>query len=201
MLRFVSFQLAPLLRTSSKPTTHVGLFFPSSNHNGKVLDLQWIPEINATMKKQNLSSLDINTFIEQHSSFMPSLTRFISNPTHTEDMIGKCGLDIGKSKTSNTSVTLLSPIPLPKRNIMCVGKNYKDHIAEVAKFDKIHGIGSTSGGVSAAPAVEAPKYPQFFTKAPNAVIGPNEMIENHQDLTKWLDYEAEVAVIIGKKGL
>ena len=48
--------------------------------------------------------------------------------------------------------------------------------------------------------VEIPKYPVFFTKAPQCIIGPDEKVESHSNLTKWLDYEVELAVIIGKKG-
>lgn len=60
---------------------------------------------------------------------------------------------------------LAAPIPVPRRNLMCVGKNYKDHVAEVAAADKERGIGTTSSTASA----EQPKYAQFFTKLPTTV--------------------------------
>jgi 2-keto-4-pentenoate hydratase/2-oxohepta-3-ene-1,7-dioic acid hydratase in catechol pathway len=106
---------------------------------------------------------------------------------------------------SMSEVKLSAPIPLPRRNVMCVGKNYKDHVAEVAAADKQRGIGTTSTP-AAAPAASGgdapkePKYAQFFTKVPSAVIGPGGQIESHAKVTKWLDYEAELAVIIGKTG-
>lgn len=91
-------------------------------------------------------------------------------------------------------VTLAAPIPLPKRNVFCVGKNYKDHIAEVHAAHK-----AKDGSTSTAPA-ELPKYPNFFTKAPNCVVASRTNVESHAAITQWLDYEAELAVIIGKPG-
>ena len=40
----------------------------------------------------------------------------------------------------------------------------------------------------------------YFTKSPECIIGTNKGVESHSNITKWLDYEAELAVIIGKKG-
>ncbi len=86
-----------------------------------------------------------------------------------------------------SAVTLLAPIPRPRRNVFCVGRNYLDHVAE---GDRTRGVTQT----------EVPKYPQFFTKAPDCVIGPGETAPAHQNVTKWLDYEVELAVVIGTEG-
>lgn len=91
-------------------------------------------------------------------------------------------------------VKLEAPIPLPRRNVFCVGKNYKDHIAEVHAAHK-----AKDGSTSTAPA-ELPKFPNFFTKAPNCVVASKTNVESHIAITQWLDYEAELAVIIGKPG-
>lgn len=94
------------------------------------------------------------------------------------------------SKQSDLLIPLskLNQIPLiPRRNIICVGKNYIDHVKEIAKVN----IGSTS---------ELPSHPIFFTKAPDTIVGPNKGVQSHSEITKWLDYEAELAVIIGKSG-
>ncbi|MBX6746921.1 MAG: fumarylacetoacetate hydrolase family protein [Acetobacteraceae bacterium] len=85
------------------------------------------------------------------------------------------------------TVKLLAPIPRPRRNVFCVGRNYMDHVAE---GDRTRGITQS----------ELPKYPQFFTKAPETVIGPEDWIPAHAEATKWLDYEVELAVVIGKEG-
>lgn len=87
------------------------------------------------------------------------------------------------------SVSLLAPIPRPHRNVFCVGRNYMDHVAE----------GDRSRGITSS---ELPKYPQFFTKAPDTVIAPGADIPDHTatGVTQWLDYEAELTLIIGKPG-
>ena len=89
------------------------------------------------------------------------------------------------------TVELLPPIPVPARNIMCVGKNYKEHSEEFSRsgFDA---TGSSNG--------ELPAHPIFFTKPPSAVIGPGVPIEAHPGVTEAIDYEAEVAIIIGRPG-
>ncbi|MGG0719143.1 fumarylacetoacetate hydrolase family protein [Robertmurraya massiliosenegalensis] len=79
-------------------------------------------------------------------------------------------------------VTLLAPIPRPKKNIFCVGKNYVEHAIEMGSKDDI------------------PEHIMVFTKAPTTVIGPNETVLDHNDITAQLDYEGELAVVIGKKG-
>lgn len=86
-------------------------------------------------------------------------------------------------------VTLMAPIPRPHRNLFCVGRNYMDHVAE---GDRTRGITES----------ELPKFPQFFTKAPDTVIAPGAAIPDHTatGVTKWLDYEAELTLIIGKPG-
>jgi len=84
-------------------------------------------------------------------------------------------------------VRLLAPIPVPRRNLVCLGKNYADHVKE------IKGI---TGGTA-----DIPKFPIYFTKATHTVIGPEEIILRHENYTKKLDYEVELAIIIGKRGI
>ncbi len=79
-------------------------------------------------------------------------------------------------------VNLLAPIPRPQKNIFCVGKNYTEHAIEMGSADDI------------------PEHIMVFTKAPTTVIGPDEPVLSHRDVTDQLDYEGELAVIIGKKG-
>jgi 2-keto-4-pentenoate hydratase/2-oxohepta-3-ene-1,7-dioic acid hydratase in catechol pathway len=80
-----------------------------------------------------------------------------------------------------------APIPRPRRNVFCVGRNYMDHVAE---GDRTRGITNS----------ELPKFPQFFTKVPEAVIAPGADIPAHIGVTAWLDYEVELVAIIGKEG-
>lgn len=87
-------------------------------------------------------------------------------------------------------VRLCAPIPVPRRNILCVGKNYYEHAHE---FDK-SGFNATKG------ADAVPDVPIIFTKAPSTVIGPGDPIPGRLDPTRSVDYEVELAVIIGKGG-
>jgi 2-keto-4-pentenoate hydratase/2-oxohepta-3-ene-1,7-dioic acid hydratase in catechol pathway len=90
-----------------------------------------------------------------------------------------------------SQVQLLAPIPQPRRNIFCIGKNYREHVQE------LRGAGSAcdDGDKNAIP-----EKPIFFTKATSSVIGPNEPIPAWLDPTGSTDYEGELAVIIGKGG-
>jgi len=89
------------------------------------------------------------------------------------------------------SVELLAPIPVPRRNLFCVGKNYREHAVEFGKsgFDS----GATGG-------TEIPEFPIIFTKPPSSVIGPGKPIESGLDPSASVDYEAELAVIVGRGG-
>jgi 2-keto-4-pentenoate hydratase/2-oxohepta-3-ene-1,7-dioic acid hydratase in catechol pathway len=86
-----------------------------------------------------------------------------------------------------SSVALQAPIPKPRRNVFCVGRNYMDHVAE---GDRTRGITQS----------EVPKFPQFFTKAADCVIAPCAKVPTHEGVTKWLDYEVELVAIIGTAG-
>jgi len=95
-------------------------------------------------------------------------------------------LDKGCACRPFSEVRPLAPIPVPRRNILCLGKNYLDHAREIAT--KLQ----TSG--------DAPRQPIIFTKATTAVIATGEPIPAYQAYTQKLDYEAELALIIGKDG-
>ncbi|MDF2512776.1 MAG: Fumarylacetoacetate hydrolase family protein [Herbinix sp.] len=83
-------------------------------------------------------------------------------------------------------VKLLPPV-LPTKNILCIGKNYADHIKEFNGTDEdIARIRET---------------PIFFTKALSSLITDGDTIMSHTEVTAAIDYEAELAVIIGKKGI
>lgn len=80
------------------------------------------------------------------------------------------------------SVELLAPIPRPLKNIFCIGKNYADHAIEMGGKESI------------------PEHPMVFTKAPTTVIGPEALVDAHASVTNELDYEGELAIVIGKTG-
>lgn len=89
-----------------------------------------------------------------------------------------------------SDVKLTAPLPKPRRNILCVGKNYHAHAREFAG----------SGFDSSAAAGDIPKVPIYFTKVPESVIGPNDAIQIPVGVSDAIDYEVELAVIIGKGG-
>ena len=93
-------------------------------------------------------------------------------------------------KLSLNEVTFFAPIPRPKRNIFCVGKNYKAHAQEF----------SESGFDSSAAKSTMPEAPIVFSKLPETVIGQGMPIKMDSSVTTAIDYEAELAIIIGKEG-
>jgi len=87
---------------------------------------------------------------------------------------------------SMDQVELLAPIPRPRKNIIGIGLNYTEHIAESAR--------------SLDTEDKLPKDPIIFTKPPTAVIGTGKEIILNTNLTQQLDWEVELAVVIGKHG-
>ncbi|MEU7816568.1 fumarylacetoacetate hydrolase family protein [Pseudonocardia sp. NPDC049154] len=88
------------------------------------------------------------------------------------------------------AVRLLAPIPAPRRNVFCVGKNYREHVAEFGR----------SGYDQPDRSEELPECPVVFSKATTSVTGPFDDILSHPGVTSELDYEAELGVIIGRGG-
>lgn len=83
---------------------------------------------------------------------------------------------------------LLAPIPRPARNLFCVGWNYAEHFAEGKEFR----------GASAPQ--EVPEHPALFSKNPAAVVGPDAPVRHPGKHSSELDWEVELAVVIGKAG-
>lgn len=81
---------------------------------------------------------------------------------------------------------LMSPIPVPRKNIFCVGRNYAEHIAEGDRAQK-QKVGVT-------------EYPVFFTKPPTSVVPPDGDILVFPSVSEATDYEVELAIVIGKAG-
>ena len=87
------------------------------------------------------------------------------------------------------AVTLAAPIPMPRRNLFCVGRNYRAHAAELATT------------VFREQLPEKDAWPIVFTKVPETVVGPHDTVRlPDPDITPQIDYEAELALVIGKRG-
>lgn len=84
-------------------------------------------------------------------------------------------------------ITIHSPIIHPRHDILCLGLNYKDHVSE------------SSRGLNKE--FELPKHPIYFSKRVNIAIGNEEKIKNDSNVTEMIDYEVELAVVIGKEGI
>jgi len=80
---------------------------------------------------------------------------------------------------------IISPIPLPKKNCVMLGINYREHVDEGARARELE--------------IKYPEWPVFFTKPSTSVIGHLGKVVNHKCATK-LDWEVELAVVMGRKG-
>jgi 2-keto-4-pentenoate hydratase/2-oxohepta-3-ene-1,7-dioic acid hydratase in catechol pathway len=85
-----------------------------------------------------------------------------------------------KAEAVVSGAKLLAPIPRPARNVFCIGRNYVDHVKELDN--------------------DLPTAATVFTKQPNAVVGPDADVIVARNVSQKLDYEIELAVIIGKAG-
>ncbi len=84
-------------------------------------------------------------------------------------------------------VRLLAPLPLPRRNIFCVGRNYHAHARELA----------ASVFVGNAPE----SWPIIFSKVPETVVGPDAVVRlPGAAISAQIDYEAELTLVIGRGG-
>nr|WP_210730510.1 fumarylacetoacetate hydrolase family protein [Roseibacterium persicicum] len=81
---------------------------------------------------------------------------------------------------------LMAPIPAPRKNIFCVGRNYAEHIAEGDRAQK-QNVGVT-------------EHPVFFTKPPTALVPPEGDVLVFPAVSTAIDYEVELALVIGKGG-
>ena len=118
-----------------------------------------------------LPAPDMNTLIET----MP-LSALSSAVTAAEDS----GVSVALA-----DVELLSPIPRPRQDVLCLGMNYKAHAAEAAQYD--------AGAFTKEKPVAV-----YFSKRVSQAVAPGGAIQSHRDMVERLDYEVELAVILGK---
>jgi 2-keto-4-pentenoate hydratase/2-oxohepta-3-ene-1,7-dioic acid hydratase in catechol pathway len=97
--------------------------------------------------------------------------------------------DIGPPVPLGTAV-VEAPLPRPGRNLFCVGKNYHEHAHEFAR----------SGFDSSAAAGAVPEAPIVFSKLPDCVVGLGAPIRIDPAVSTAIDYEAELAVVVGRGG-
>ena len=105
---------------------------------------------------------------------------------------GEAGLERARAASGSplalASLTLAAPIPAPRRNIFCLGRNYASHAKERA----------LAGDKNKE--MKLPERPIFFTKATTSVNGPFSDIPFDARVSEQIDWEAELGVVIGRSG-
>lgn len=110
------------------------------------------------------------------------------------EIIERLAAGEGLPRTAGTrlpieAVTLAAPVPQPRRNIFCIGRNYRSHAAELATT------------VFREVLPEKDNWPMVFTKLPESVVGPYDTVRLPDPATSHqIDYESELALVIGKRG-
>ena len=94
----------------------------------------------------------------------------------------------GSRTLAISTVRLEAPLPLPRRNIFCVGRNYHAHAKEL------------SASVFKDNNANPESWPIVFTKVPECVVGPHDDVRLPVGVSEQIDYESELAVVIGKGG-
>ena len=138
-------------------------------HDGLVIDVEYFGDAIG----QDLPSTMLD-FIDLGPIGLRFLREAIDSAT-TADLIG--------TSLPEGNVTLLAPIPRPRKNIFGIGLNYTEHVAESAR--------------SLDTSKELPQQPVIFSKPPTAVAAWNDPIGHNAQVTQQLDWETELAVIIG----
>lgn len=130
--------------------------------------------------------------IEKNASFYRWNDVVIDRPTDSLlELVRTSGLEGANPQFAGVSVLgpefkLLAPFPRPTRNIICLGKNYAAHAEEFAKaMDE---------------KTSVPAHPIVFSKATTTVTAPEATVTIDSSITQSVDYEVELAIVIGKRG-
>jgi 2-keto-4-pentenoate hydratase/2-oxohepta-3-ene-1,7-dioic acid hydratase in catechol pathway len=141
-------------------------------HNNQVIDMQDFGDVsNFPLPNDMLELIDMGFEI------IPEITEMITETP--ENFFEEIAYEMNE-------VTILAPIEKPRKNIIGIGLNYTEHVAESARTL------DTTG--------KLPTKPIIFSKPPTTVTATNTEIIKNTKLTSQLDWECELAVIISKKG-
>jgi len=134
--------------------------------------------------------VDVERFGSAHGLVLPDdMLSFIDNGVTLLPVLKELLGDAAERLPAGSAlplenVSLQAPIPRPRKNIFGIGLNYREHVAESAK--------------SLDTDKDLPKQPVLFSKPPTTVVGPGGAIHHNAKMTQQLDWEVELAVIIGK---
>jgi 2-keto-4-pentenoate hydratase/2-oxohepta-3-ene-1,7-dioic acid hydratase in catechol pathway len=121
------------------------------------------------------AATDMVALIEAGAPAIDQIRRRLSNPSRPEP-----------AAASLEAVEVVAPIPRPRKNIFCVGRNYREHAIE-----SFRAVGKE---------VRLPESPNIFTKAVTTVNGPHADIPIDPAVSEQVDWEVELAVVIGVGG-
>lgn len=138
-------------------------------HDDLVIDLQKLGAANGVSLPSTMLE-----FIDLGPQAVPAATALIDQ--------AKALYPMGVA-TPLSNVKLLAPIPRPRKNIFGIGLNYTEHVAESAR--------------SLDTSPDLPREPVIFSKPPTSVVGPGDPIVHNAAITQQLDWEVEVAAVIG----
>ena len=141
-------------------------------HNNKVIDMENFGNImQFPLPSTMLGLIDMGDIV------IPEINALMIN-CDPNDLLG--------ISFTMDEITILAPIPKPRKNIIGIGLNFTEHVAESAR--------------TLDTSKELPQKPIIFSKPPTAVTATNTNILLNPKLTQQLDWEVELAVVIGKKG-
>jgi len=141
-------------------------------HNNKAVDLEDFGDVaNFPLPNNLLELIDMGIeVIDEINALLEDIS---------ENELNEISYDLNE-------IQITAPIPKPRKNIIGIGLNYTEHVAESARTL------DTTG--------KLPQKPIIFSKPPTTVTGPNTNVLLNKNLTQQLDWEVELAVVIGKKG-
>ena len=114
----------------------------------------------------------------------PDMNTLIESASFADLLSAASAAESSGASVPAAEAVLCAPIPRPRQDIICLGMNYRDHLTEAANYDS-------------AFAKERP-VTVYFSKRVSQAVAPEGFIESHPGLVERLDYESELAVIIGK---
>jgi 2-keto-4-pentenoate hydratase/2-oxohepta-3-ene-1,7-dioic acid hydratase in catechol pathway len=168
-VRFVSFS------TREIPAPHLGLV-----RDDEVVDV----DLAGQALKLNVPDQMLD-LIDHYEQYQPALNAILEKAGQRRFTEVRTFSEIGAAHKLS-AVQLAAPIPRPRKNIMCLAVNYREHAQETA------GVRGHSG--------EAPEQPVFFTKAPTSINAPGGEIAIDPAVSTEIDWEVELGVILGKSG-
>ena len=128
------------------------------------------------------------TFVHNHCELVgallgDSVAPLRQFPSMTDLIRAGGAKELPEERIPREEIRLLAPVPHPEQDVICLGMNFADHTVEAARFH---------------PTLVREDFAVYFCKRVNEAVADGGEIDSHPDVTQRVDYEAEVAVVIGK---